>query len=312
MRKILKYKESAKIRLDRFLSGTFSAYSRNFIQHLIKNSKIFVNGENVNANYLLKKGDKIEFIVPSQEVDLIPEHLDFDILFESDSYLIIDKPAGKVVHPTGDAAHTGGTIVNAILDRIDSPETFPYPTRPGIVHRLDKDTSGLMIITKNKTAYEYFVNLFKNRNISKYYTALCVGELDYKEGIIDSPIIRDPKNRKRMAVGISSKAKNSITEYRLNHLYKHNESIFSLLNITLHTGRTHQIRVHFSAIGHPVVGDKVYGNRKINFLFSKNYSLQRQFLHANCIKFRDPDTRKMVEFNSNLPTDLKLVLDLML
>jgi 23S rRNA pseudouridine1911/1915/1917 synthase len=292
-------------RVDKFLSGQFPDLSRAKIQEKIKDANILVNSKQIKPSYTLSVGDdlyidSLDVIEPS----LLPEAIDIDILHETPDYFVINKAAGMVVHPTESGHHFNGTVVNAVMDKINLEE-FEDKLRPGIVHRLDKDTSGVLIIAKNLEAYKYFVSQFKGRKVEKHYKVLVSGVLDYNEGIIDSPMSRDPINRKRMAVVSGRDGKEAITIYKVDEEFEiHDTLSVSLLDVEIKTGRTHQIRVHMSAIGHPVVCDAIYGNRKVNTYFKEKYALKRHFLHAYSLSFDDFRSGKRVNIKSDLPEDL--------
>lgn len=232
------------------------------------------------------------------------------IIFENDDFLIVDKPAGLVVHPSETTA-LSDTLLDKVLDKIDVDsfkEMSDKNFRPGIVHRLDKDTSGLLVIAKNKKSYLNLVEQFKSRKVEKRYFALVKGLLEFKEGVIDSPIGRSLRNRKKFDVVSESEGKSAITQYKVTEEFlSDKKTTASLLDIELKTGRTHQIRVHMAAIGHPVVGDCVYGARTINKKFKEEFGLERQFLHAYSIRFKDL-TGKKVKFESDLTGDLKKII----
>lgn len=226
------------------------------------------------------------------------------IIFENDDYMVVEKPSGISVHPS--ATSDEPTLIEELRSKINLKDLDPE--RPGVVHRLDKNTSGLLIIAKNKASYDYFVKLFKTRKIEKHYYALVRGVLKHKKAVIDSPITRDLNYRTRMNVSASIGAKNAVTVYEVVSEYKVSCGKVSLLDLDLKTGRTHQIRVHLKAIDHPVVMDNVYGDRKFNQAFSEAYGLNRQFLHAYMLKFKDPDGNTKI-FRAELPEDLNDVDD---
>jgi len=242
----------------------------------------------------LNTGDAIQLTLPPPEpTELVAESVPLNIVYEDDEVIVVDKPAGLTTHPV--PGHTSHTLVNALLAHYPDLRYFGDAMRPGIVHRLDKDTSGLTIVAKNRVAQQNLINQFKTRSVSKGYLVLVKGKLMPMRGSIDAPLGRDSANRKRMAV--VSGARGARTDYRvMEHIGN-----YSLLDVTTKTGRTHQIRVHFSAIGYPVVGDQVYGVR-VSFL-------TRQFLHAYRLGFRLPSTDEYREFQCELPADLKAAID---
>lgn len=229
-----------------------------------------------------------------------------NILYEAKDFLVIDKPNGISVHPAKMDSKEK-TLINLFIDKID--KNVGDPLRPGIVHRLDKDTSGVMIIARTNKGYDYFVDQFKQHKIKKVYLALVKGILEFKEGIIDSPISRDLKNRKRMSVTSQRRGKMAISQYKVLKEYSFdNKTYVSLVEIAPETGRTHQIRVHFAAISHPIICDEVYGIRSFNKSFKEKFKLDRQFLHAHQVSFKDPLTKKLIKIKAELPEDLSLVL----
>lgn len=233
---------------------------------------------------------------------------ELNILYEDSSCMVIDKPAGIVVHPGEDGKHAGETVSDAILPKIS--KELCKSDRPGIVHRLDKDTSGVLIVAKTLKGYENLVKQFKERQIHKIYLALVFGKLKYPEGIIDSPIGRNLNDRKKMWVQSEEFGKEAKSRYKvIKEFNVVNGVMASLIEVKIETGRTHQIRVHMSAIGYPVIGDAVYGKKKINAIFTKKFGLSRQFLHAHEISFVSPKTKKTVSVRSELSDDLKEILE---
>jgi 23S rRNA pseudouridine1911/1915/1917 synthase len=277
------------VRLDKYVCEKCPELSRTQIQRLIRSGYITVNDHVVKAGLKLNIGDRLRVIVPPPPPSpLTPEAIPLNIIYEDDDLLVIDKPAGLTVHPA--PGHTSHTLVNAILSRFPHLADISDSLRPGIVHRLDRDTSGVMVVAKNSRAQAKLVEQFKTRSVTKAYLVLVKGRLTPENGIIEAPIGRDPSNRKRMAVVASGRQ--ARTEYRVIRYI----GDYTLLEVRPETGRTHQIRVHFSAIGFPVVGDKVYG--------VKSAFLSRQFLHASRLGFKLPSTGEYVEFKSELPPDL--------
>jgi 23S rRNA pseudouridine1911/1915/1917 synthase len=302
-----KFNSKETMRLDKYLSGVMPEVSRSHIQQMIKGGKVLVNNEKVKTGFNLSVGDKI-YMKKVDPVETIvgDDALNVEIIYEDKDIIVINKPEGMIVHPTSDS-NRSGTVVNALFDKIE--KGFGDPLRPGIVHRLDKDTSGLMVVAKNKAAYEALVSMFKKRGVEKHYIALVRGVLDYKEGIIDSPIMRDFRSRKKMGVASDKVGKNAITLYKvIKEIEIEPKSYLSLLDVEIKTGRTHQIRVHMSAIGHPVVGDKAYGFSGLNKKMKEVYGLNRQFLHACRLSFPHPITRKKLNFEIQLPNDLAKIL----
>ncbi|MFH1640018.1 MAG: RluA family pseudouridine synthase [Chloroflexota bacterium] len=278
------------IRLDTYLSEQCPDLSRSQAQRLIREGDITVNNRAVKPSLKLDTGDTIRVTIPPPpKSELTPEAIPLTIPYEDDDLIVIDKPAGLTTHPApGNPEHT---LVNAILahyPRLAEMGSFP---RPGIVHRLDKDTSGLIIVAKNETARLNLAEQFRTHSVIKFYLVLVKGHLAPERGIIEADIGRDTRNRKRMAV--VSRGREAKTEYRVIEYLDR----YTLLEVRTHTGRTHQIRVHLSAIGFPVVGDTTYS--------VKSPLLSRQFLHAHRLGFHLPSTGEYVEFKSELPEDLK-------
>lgn len=302
-------KSDKKARLDVFLAGRFPEKSRSFFQKLIKSRGVLVNDQQSSSNYKIKDGDVIKIEFPHEKkLILKKENIPLEIVYEDDDIAVINKPAGMVVHPSNEGNHISGTLVNALLYHFgkDNLSDINGKYRPGIVHRLDKDTSGLLIIAKNNKIHEYIVSLMKKRLIEKTYIALAAGRIKHESGFIDSPVMRSLHDRKKMTIAGENEGKEAVTEFKIDEYVYTDEITFSLLHIKLHTGRTHQIRVHLKSIGHPVAGDSTYGNKKINSGLLKN-GLERQFLHACEISFEMPDG-KIVNVKSPLPKDLGSVL----
>ena len=278
------------VRLDKFLAESCPDITRSQVQRLIEDGQVTVNGSVRRSSHRLKAGDLIAITVPpSGPAALLPEEIPFEVLYEDFDIIVINKPAGLAVHPA--PGHSGHTLANALLERFPDLAAFGPSPRPGIVHRLDKDTSGLMVIARNEKARMYLINEFKSRSVKKCYTVLVRGKLAPERGAIDAPIGRDPANRKKMA--IVSKGREARTDYRVIEYIDG----YTLLEARIQTGRTHQIRVHFAAIGHPVFGDGTYGNR--------SHMLDRQFLHASCLELKLPSTGQVRSFSLDLPEDLK-------
>ena len=285
--------DTAGTRLDRFVGENCAELSRTYAQKLIADGYITVNGHIARASLKLDIGDRVEVIIPpTPPSPLSPEAIPLNILYEDDDLLVVDKPAGLIVHPA--PGHPAHTLVNAILSHFPHLADISDSLRPGIVHRLDRDTSGVMLVAKNKVAQADLIEQFKTRVIVKAYMALVRGRLTPERGIIEAPVGRDPRNRKRMAV--VSEGREARTEYQVVKYIGN----YTLLEVILETGRTHQIRVHLAAIGYPVVGDPVYG--------VKSPHLSRQFLHACRLGFKLPSTGEYVEFKSELPKDLEQAL----
>jgi 23S rRNA pseudouridine1911/1915/1917 synthase len=296
-------------RLDVFLTGQFKNLSRSKVQKLIKDGEISVNGNVEKSGYVLLSRDTITVNdFKKEKQNLIAEKTDVPVLYEDNDVFVVNKPYGMIVHPVEGANIMTGTLVNAVLEKIKKDQFDGL--RPGIVHRIDKDTSGLLVIAKNRKAYDDMVSQFKNRTVKKYYLALVYGILKYPEGIIESPIKRAVVNRKKMCVSSENSGKNAVSVYKTLRTFnvRNGKHRCSLLEIQIKTGRTHQIRVHMSSIGHPVIGDVVYGNRKINNYFEHKFNLHRQFLHAYKVNFISPATKKEVSIEEGLPVDLENVI----
>ncbi len=284
-------------RLDRYLAEQLQGHSRAEVQRWIKAGLARINGKPARPGMALKPGDVVTLTIPEPpRTELLPEDIPLVILYEDADIIAIDKPAGMVVHPA--VGHSSGTLVNAILWHFPDLEGVGEGGRPGIVHRLDKDTSGIILVAKNPQAHRHLQAQFKDRTIEKTYLALVHGHVSPEQGLIDAPIGRHQRHRKRMAVVPAAKGREARTEYEVLAFYDAN----TLVAAHPLTGRTHQIRVHFASIGHPVVGDAVYGRRDV-------YKLGRHFLHAHRIRFRRPADDEWIELESPLPPDLQTLLD---
>lgn len=290
--------ENAGVRIDKFLAKVIPQISRSQIQKLFADDLCFVNGGVVKKSYVLALRNAVlvkSFGIKKLDDAMSDEFLKF--ICKSSDYLVLDKPPGIAVHGE-----------NSIVDTLSGllSDYFLDCERPGIVHRLDKQTSGCLLVARNQNALEYFQKQFKSRTVKKFYFALVKGKLPHSQGIIDSPIGRDFHHRKRMAISSQSSGKAAISKFKVIDEYFD----CSLVEIELLTGRTHQIRVHMQAIGHPVIGDGVYGERILNEKFRKNFGLDRQFLHAHRLEFSDL-RKKRIKAVSPLPEDLRAVLDKM-
>ena len=281
-------------RLDRYLTKLYPDRSRSYIQKLIANGYVRVNDRLSRASMKVKQSDRIEITFPPDFVEgLVPESIPLTVVYEDEEVLVVDKAAGIPTHPG--PGNPNRTLANALLARHPDLKGVGDPERPGIAHRLDKDTSGLLVVAKSNVALEGLSRQFKSWSVVKRYIGLVKGRVDSDKGVIEAPIGRSTRHRKRMAV--VTEGRQSITRYKvLKRLDKH-----TLLEVSPKTGRTHQIRVHLAAIGHPVAGDITYGSR--------HPGLARQFLHASFLGFRHPVTGERIELNSELPDDLKLALD---
>jgi 23S rRNA pseudouridine1911/1915/1917 synthase len=295
----------SKTRLDKFLADHVPDLSRSAAQRLIDGGRVTVNGEPVKPSYKVNPGDLLVVLFPGEEsVGLLPEVIPLDIVYEDRALLVVDKPAGMVVHPA--PGHSGGTLVNALLARY--PELAASDEeRPGIVHRLDRDTSGLILVARSEKVRRALQQQFKDRRVHKAYLALLDGHLQPAWGRIEAPVGRDPHHRQRMAV--QTGGREALTEYHVLEQFSHQvgpaAGDYTLVEAEPLTGRTHQIRVHFASIGHPVVGDAVYGRRKCPL------PVPRQFLHARRLGFRHPLTGEQIEIEAPLPEDLAPALELL-
>lgn len=279
-------------RLDKFIHARRPALSRSFIQTLIADGHVHVGGTHRKANYTVKAGDAVTVeIPPPARAAAQPEAIALDILFEDDALLVINKPAGMVVHPA--AGHAGGTLVNAVLSHAPDIVTGNQE-RPGIVHRLDRDTSGVLLVAKTDAALHELQKQFAARTIHKTYLALVHGAVKTRQGKIDAPIARAARDRKKMAVSSAATARDAVTAF---HVLAQSPQ-YSLLQVEPETGRTHQIRVHLAFLKHPVVADEMYGKKK------NDLGLTRQFLHAQQIEFAHPTRDARMQFHAPLPQDL--------
>ncbi|NLI12860.1 MAG: RluA family pseudouridine synthase [Peptococcaceae bacterium] len=282
-------------RIDVFLAGEIEELTRTYIQKLIAEGLASVNGEAVRASCKVKQGDLVRLEVPEPAgLELKPEAIPLDIYYEDSDVVVVNKPRGMVVHPA--AGNYSGTLVNALLFHCRDLSGINGVTRPGIVHRLDKDTSGLIMVAKNDFAHLNLAQQLKDRLITRRYLALVHGQVREETGVIDAPIGRDPSNRQKMAVAHKN-SKNAVTRYRVIQRYQK----YTCLELKLETGRTHQIRVHLSFIGHPVVGDPKYGPARPHF------GLTGQFLHAFALGFKHPRTGVYLEFEAPLPAELAAI-----
>lgn len=293
------YRGDEKQRLDKFLVGCLPELSRSRLQGLIKDGFISVGGHvTTKAGLLLENGQSVKVrIPPAEPVELLPEDVPLEIIFEDRNVLVINKPAGMVVHPS--AGHNTGTLVHAALTHLPLDGGISGELRPGVVHRLDKDTSGLIILAKNDHAHQWLQNQFKQRRVEKVYLALVDGKPPTPAGRIEAPIERDPAHRKRMAVVPPNKGREAVTEY----FTKEDFLRHTLLKVHPITGRTHQIRVHMAFLGCPIVGDTVYGHKK------PTISIGRHFLHAAFLTICLPGEQKETTFEAPLPQELTEVLD---
>jgi len=294
-------------RLDAFLASHIEGWSRARLQRLIEEADVLVNGHAVKSSYKLHLNDEIEVeLTPPPSTSFAPENIPLDVVYEDDELIVVNKPAGIVVHPA--AGVMSGTLANALAFHFQQLSKSGGAVRPGIVHRLDKGTSGLMVVAKTESAHENLADQFRDREIFKSYMALVHGQVEKRTGQIDQPIARDRGNRTRMAVVRGGRP--SLSIYRVRKRFER----FTLLNVELKTGRTHQIRVHLAWLKHPVVGDEAYGGGRDKTipdhkLRSEIANLGRQFLHAEQLGFRHPRTKEEMRFTAPLPADLQAVLN---
>ena len=282
--------ETAGDRIDKFLAEQYENLSRSFLQKLLKSGEVMVGGRPVKASYKVAEGDLISFEVPEAvEPEIVPEDIPLDILYEDHDVILVNKPKGMVVHPA--AGHYTGTLVNALMFHCkEDLSGINGVLRPGIVHRIDMDTTGVIIACKNDLAHNSIAAQLKEHSITRRYQAIVHGALKDDEGVIDEPIGRSPKDRKKMAVNYNN-GKPAVTHYKVLTRFKD----FTHIECRLETGRTHQIRVHMASIGHPLLGDAVYGPAKCP------YKLQGQTLHAGILGFVHPRTGEYMEFSAPLP-----------
>ncbi|TNF56180.1 RluA family pseudouridine synthase [bacterium] len=293
--------ENSDQRLDIFVSSK-SGMSRAYVQKLIKQGFVLVNTDREKPNYKTREGDSVELSVPHMPgKTLVPEDIPLDVIWEDDAIIIINKPPHMVVHPG--AGNRSGTLVNALLARCERLASLGSPLRPGVVHRLDKDTSGIIVLAKNDAAYRNLQNQFKKREVEKEYLALLYGKLKKDCGEITEAIGRASSDRKKMSTR-TKKGREAITRYEVIKRFKP----AALVKVRIITGRTHQVRVHFAALGHPVLGDKVYGKKTSLKISHKTIIFPRQMLHAQRIKFLHPVTKKPAEFISPVPEDMDRVM----
>lgn len=280
----------AGTRIDKFLACRLDNFSRAYLQKLLEDGLVTVNGNSSKPNYKLKKSDEIIVEVPEPEIlSIEPENIPLDIVYEDNDIIIINKPKNMVVHPA--PGHYSGTVVNALLYHCKDLSTINGVTRPGIVHRIDMDTTGLLVICKNDIAHRVLSEKFKVHDITRVYTAIVYNHFKESEGTIDKPIARHKTDRKKMAIDMMH-GRRAVTHYKVIENLSNN---FSLVELRLETGRTHQIRVHMASINHPLLGDEVYGPD------NKPFKTDGQVLHAGILGFEHPITGQYIEFKSELP-----------
>lgn len=289
--KFLINEEWEGLRIDKYLSSNLDFLSRSYIQKMIQEQNVSVNGKIVKANYNLKEDDEIEFqLPPNVEPDIVAEDIPLDVLYEDDDVIVVNKPKGMVVHPA--AGHYSGTLVNALMHHCkDSLSGINGVMRPGIVHRIDKDTTGSLIICKNDASHEIIAAQLKEHSIVRKYRAICMGIIKEDDLTINAPIGRHPIERKKMAIN-EKNGKSAITHVKVLKRLKN----ATYIECRLETGRTHQIRVHLSSLGHPLLGDELYGDTK------NKYKLQGQTLHAHILGFIHPKTKEYIETTAEIPS----------
>lgn len=308
---------TAGTRLDKYVTSFIQNASRTKVQEAIEQGYVLVNGEKEKSSYNMQPGDEIDITIPKPPApEAKPEKMDLDILYEDDDLIIVNKKAGRVVHPA--YGNWTGTLVNGLMWHADQLSLESEDTvRPGIVHRLDKDTSGILVVAKNDEAHRTLGDYFKTKDIERTYWAVIWGTPDKKEGTITGNIGRDPRNRKKMTVLSDEKGKHAVTHYKVLEYFDH----LTLVEVKLETGRTHQIRVHFADQHHWVFGDPQYGGDSVRYgsntgsrrqMFNNLFAqLKRQCLHAKTLGFEHPTTGKPVQFDSPLPDDFQHVLDML-
>lgn len=290
--------ENNNIRIDRYLAEQCPALSRSYIQKLVKDGAVFVNNRQIKANYKVQPQDQVILTIPDMQVpDILPENIPLDILYEDQWLLVVNKPKDMVVHPS--AGHMEGTLVNAVMAHCgEHLSGINGVLRPGIVHRIDKDTTGALLICKDDTVHRDLAEQLKVHSIKRRYRAIVQGNLKENQGTVDAPVGRHPTDRKKMAVNYKN-GKEAVTHYQVLERFGN----ATYIECRLETGRTHQIRVHMASLGHPLLGDTIYGS-------SKNpYHLQGQALHAMILGFVHPITREYLEFQAPLPEYFIKLLD---
>ncbi len=292
--------ENCGERIDKFLSDTLSAFSRSYIQQLIGEELVQVNGRAVKPSYKISGAESVTVYIPvPKDIEIRPENIPLDIVYEDDDVIVINKPKGMVVHPA--AGHYSGTLVNALMYHCrDNLSGINGVLRPGIVHRIDMDTTGIIVACKNDEAHKSLAKQLKNHSITRYYYAICHNAFKEISGTVNAPIGRHPTERKKMAVNYQN-GKEAVTHYEVLRNYKS----YAYIKCRLETGRTHQIRVHMASISHPLLGDTLYCNARCPF------NLQGQTLHAGVLGFIHPRTGKYVEFQAPLPEYFGKLLDIL-
>lgn len=285
-------------RIDAWISGKVGEYSRTYIQKLVEDGSITVNGKTVRTNYKLKEGDAVKVVIPAPEkLNVCAENIKLDILYEDNDIVVVNKPRGMVVHPA--AGNYSGTLVNALMEHCKgSLSDINGVIRPGIVHRIDKDTSGVLVVAKNNFAHEKLSEKLRDHDIERIYVAVTEGIIREDSGKIDAPVGRHPVERKKMSVNTKN-GRRAVTHFKVLERF----TDATLVELKLETGRTHQIRVHMSFIGHPLIGDTVYGRKK------QASGIEGQALHARLLGFVHPGTGKYMEFTAEPPEDFKQLVE---
>jgi 23S rRNA pseudouridine1911/1915/1917 synthase len=287
--------EEAGERIDKLISSLNEEWSRSQVQQWIKDGHVLVNGQTVKTNYKCSLNDEIEIFIPDpEELDVLPEEIDLEIYYEDHDVIVVNKPRGMVVHPA--PGHYTGTLVNGLLAHCKDLSGINGVLRPGIVHRIDKDTSGLLMVAKNDFAHESLVNQLVEKTVTRKYKAIVHGVIPHDYGTIDAPLGRDPKDRQSMAV--VDNGKHAVTHFHVLERFKD----FTFVECQLETGRTHQIRVHMKYIGYPLAGDPKYGPKK-------TLDIDGQALHAGVLGFHHPRTNEYLEFEAPLPQEFEEILE---
>ncbi|EEM10100.1 Uncharacterized RNA pseudouridine synthase ylyB [Bacillus pseudomycoides] len=289
--------EQKSERIDKFLAGVNNEWSRSQVQQWIKDGVVTVNGNAIKGNYKVKVNDEIAVAIPDpEELDILPEDMNLEIYYEDADVLVVNKPRGMVVHPA--PGHTSGTLVNGLMHHCTDLSGINGVMRPGIVHRIDKDTSGLLMVAKNDMAHESLVNQLVAKTVTRRYKAIVHGVIPHDKGTIDAPIGRDKKDRQSMTV--DENGKHAVTHFQVLERFKD----FTLVECRLETGRTHQIRVHMKYIGYPLAGDPKYGPKK-------TLDINGQALHAGILGFDHPRTGEYIEFEAPVPAVFEEVLNVL-
>ncbi len=288
--------EHGNTRIDKLLAAQEGDWSRSQVQQWIKDGLVLVEGKAVKGNYKIRAGDQIKVTVPEpEEVNVIPQPIELDVRYEDRDVIVVNKPRGMVVHPG--PGHSSGTLVNALLHHCEDLSGINGELRPGIVHRIDMDTSGLIIAAKNDAAHQHLARQLSEKTVTRKYKAIVHGVISHDKGTIDAPLGRDKNDRKKMTV-TDENSRNAVTHFRVLERFDH----YTYVECVLETGRTHQIRVHMKYIGHPLAGDPKYGPKK-------TLPIEGQALHAEVLGFIHPRTGEYVELHAELPADMEKLLE---